>query len=142
MPYCTQADILESLSEAELIQLTDDAGAGTVDPDVVERAIADADATVDAHCQGRYSVPLASPVPGVIRRISVDITVYNLYSRRDDTMPETRKERMKSAERFLEKVARGEIRLGTAQPAPETTGGSVDIESQDRIFDRGKLRGF
>ena len=141
MPYCTQDDILQQLDEDTLVQLTDDVGIGSVDADVVTRAISDADATIDAYCQGRYSVPL-DPVPGMIRKISVDISIYNLYSRRVDEVPDSRLERYKNAIRFLEKVAAGQISLGAAAPAPETTGNSVDIDQADRIFTRDKMEGF
>ena len=141
MPYCTQDDILQQLDEDTLVQLTDDEGSGSVDTDVVTRAISDADATIDAYCQGRYSVPL-EPVPGMIRKISVDISIYNLYSRRADSVPENRLERYKNAVRFLEKVASGQISLGAATPAPETTSNSVDIDQNDRIFTRDKMSGF
>jgi len=141
MAYSTKDDVLDQLDEETLIQLTDDDNAGLVDNDKVTRAIADADATVDAYCQGRYTVPL-DPVPNKIRQVSVDIAIYNLYSRRDDTAPETRKDRHKEAIRFLEKVADGKIDLGTATPAPETTGNAADIDYNERIFSRDKLKGF
>jgi len=141
MSYSAKADILNQLDEPTLIELTDDAGAGEVDDDIVTRAIADADATIDAYCQGRYEVPLDA-TPDKIRQISVDIAIYNLYSRRDDTAPDTRKDRYKDAIRFLEKVAGGEIELGAATPAPSTTGNEADIAYNDRIFDRDKMEGW
>ena len=141
MAYSTQDDILEQMDAATLIGLTDDAGAGVVDATKVTRAIADADATIDSYCQGKYSVPL-SPVPDKIRQLSVDVAIYNLYSRRDDIAPEIRKDRHKEAIRFLEKVAAGAIALGAATPSPETTGTAVDISSNDRIFTRDKMSGF
>lgn len=141
MPYSDQNDILEQLDETVLIELTDDAGAGEVDGDKVTRAIADADATIDAYCQDRYTLPL-SPVPEKIRQISVDIAIYNLYSRRDDTTPETRKDRHKEAIRFLEKVAEGKIKLGSETPAQTNTGHSVELDSNDRIFTRDKMKGW
>ncbi|MBN2060705.1 MAG: DUF1320 domain-containing protein [Deltaproteobacteria bacterium] len=139
--YCTQSDILEQLDEVILIQLTDDEGAGEVDNDKVTRAIADADSTIDAYCQDRYTIPL-SPVPEKIRQVSVDIAIYNLYSRRDDTAPEARKDRNKEAIRFLEKVNEGKIKLGASTPAQTNTGNTVDIDYNDRIFTRDKMSGF
>lgn len=141
MAYCTQDDILQQLDEDTLVQLTDDEGTGSVDTDVVTRAISDADATIDAYCQGRYSVPL-EPVPAIIRKTGVDISIYNLYSRRADSVPENRLERYKNAVRFLEKVAAGQISLGASTPAPENTGNSVDIDQSERIFTRDTMSGF
>jgi phage gp36-like protein len=141
MSYCTQANILDRIDEATLISLTDEAGAGEVDDDKVAAAIADADATVDAYCQGRYTIPL-SPVPPKITQISVDIALYNLYSQSDLDMPEVRKDRHAEAIRFLEKVAAGTINLGAATPAQANTDNAASIESGDRIFTRDKMTGF
>ena len=140
MAYCTQDDILDQVDESVLIQLTDPDGAA-IDEDVVTRAIEDADATIDAYCQGRYTIPL-SPVPDKIRQIGVDIAIYNLFSRRGDTAPEIRKDRHKEAIRFLEAVRDGKIRLGAATPAPANTRDTVNVSSNTRIFDRDKMSGF
>jgi phage gp36-like protein len=133
MAYSTQVDILNQLEESILIQLTDDENTGVVNPTVMTRAIADADATIDSYCQGRYTIPL-SPVPDKIRQISVDIAIYNLYSRRGGA-PEIRSERNKEALRFLENVAGGKITLGIE---PEPPGGYQQIKAtctlDDRIF--------
>lgn len=142
MSYSGQTDILNQIDSTVLLQLTDDAGAGSIDADVVTRAIADADATIDSYCQDRYSIPL-SPVPPKIRQISVDIAIYNLYSRRADMgMPEIRTDRNKEAIRFLEKVAEGKISLGADTPSPANTGNTVSIAGNDRIFTRDKMSGF
>jgi len=141
MAYCIQDDILNQLEESALIELTDDENTGAVVDAVVARAIADADATIDAYCQGRYSVPL-SPVPEKIRQVSVDIAIYNLYSRRGDVVPEVRKDRYREAVRFLEKVADGKITLGTTTPSPTNTENTVNIDGSDRIFTRDKMAGF
>ena len=89
MAYCTQSDLLEQISEDDMIQLTDDADAGNVDDDVVTRAIADADAEIDSYCGTKYDVPF-STVPVMVRKLSVDMSIYNLYARRQGA-PEDRK---------------------------------------------------
>lgn len=142
MAYCTQEDILEQLPLADLLGLTDDTGIGVVDASVVARAIADADATIDAHCQGRYTVPL-SPVPAMLRRLSVDLALYNLYSRRAEfELPEVRRDRNQAAIRFLERVAAGQILLGVSTPAPTTSGNAVEVTANNRLFTRASLEGF
>jgi phage gp36-like protein len=141
MSYCTQANILDRIDEATLITLTDEDGDGDVHGDKVDVAIADADATIDAYCQGAYTIPL-SPVPVKITQVSVDIALYNLYSQSDLEMPEIRKERNKEAIRFLEMVSAGRINLGVATPAPVNTDNTADIDSNARIFTRGKMQGF
>ena len=140
MAYCTQADLQEQVSEAILIQLTDDANGGAVDSSVVARAIADADAEIDSYCAGRYSVPL-SPVPAIILKLAVDIAIYNLYARRKGAT-EDRQKRYDNAVRLLKDIARGLVALGATTPAPANTENTVSIAANGRIFTRAKLGGY
>ncbi len=137
--YCTQADIVEQITEDELIQLTDDAGAGSVDSDKVDRAIADADSEIDSYCGARYGVPFTT-VPTMIRKVSVDIAVYHLYTRRAALgLPEERKTRYEKAVQFLRDVARGLASLGSDEPAAAADGGpEATVSKTDRIFSIGR----
>jgi phage gp36-like protein len=141
MAYCAKADIVGEISEEILIQLTDDAGTGTVDDAVVTQKIADADSEIDSYCGGRYTVPM-SPVPARVHQLSVDIAVYNLYARRAGTLPDERKTRYQDAIRFLRDVSTGKASiLGVDAPA-ETSDSGPQVSSQERIFTRDKLSGF
>ncbi len=138
MAYSTQADIQEQLPEAILIDLTDDAGAGSVDEAVVTRAIADADAEIDGYCGTCNEVPF-SPVPDLIRSHSVTIAIYNLYARRDLGLSETRRKRYDDAVRFLRDVSNGVVTLGS--DAPDVSGDSgpeATTRVSDRVFSRGR----
>ena len=141
MAYSTQADILEQLDNTTLIQLTDDAGAGTVDADVVTRAIADADAEIDGYCGKRYDVPF-STVPAIIRKFSVAIAIKNLFARRRGA-PDARRQDYEDAIAFLRDVSNGKATLGEDDPAdtPQSSH-TPEIESADRIFSRDTLKGW
>lgn len=141
MVYSTQADCLDQISETELVQLTDDAGLGVIDAGVVTRAIADADEEIDGYLGSRMEVPL-SPVPGIIRKCSVDIAIYNLYARRQDTAPEIRKDRYKNAVGFLAKVAEGKISLGASDPAGIPSENAAAYTSVDAVMTADKLGRF
>lgn len=143
MGYCTQDDVLDQLSEAQLIQCTDDNDTGSVDAAKVAQAIADADGEIDGYVGARYAVPL-SPVPAIILKLAVDIAIYNLFSRRDE-VPENRAERYKNAIRFLEQVAKGGISLGADDPEgspPATEAPRMSSQNPARIFTRRKMSGF
>ncbi len=104
-----------------------------IDTSVTTRAIADADAEIDGYCKAVYDVPF-SPVPVMVRKISVDIAIYNLYARRKGA-PEDRRNRYKDAIKFLENVAKGIVDLGSDAPSVDDDAGaesSSDID--DRIF--------
>ena len=92
MAYCTQDDIEKLLPEDTVDQLTDDEGTGAQVAARVSEAIAQADAEIDAWCGSRYSIPFTT-VPDIIKKCSVDIAIYNLYSRTQEGIPETRSER-------------------------------------------------
>ena len=138
--YAAQADILEQLDEDILIQLTDDADKGTVDADMVTRAIADADAEIDGYCGKRYSVPF-STVPAIVRKFSVDIAIYNLYARRKGA-PDDRKDRYAAAVKFLLNVSKGLISLGENDPDSTPASNAPEIDNVDRIFTRTTMEDF
>lgn len=140
MAYCTQSDILALLPYDDLLGLTDDDGLGEIDSAVVDQAIAAAEATINAYCQGHYTVPFAS-VPANILGLCVDLAIYNLYSRRSIIdLPEIRKERKKDALNYLTRVADGKVLLDAAQPAQAPSGQAVSLSGGDRLFSRTSMR--
>ena len=144
MAYCTIEDVKKLLPEADLVQLTDDEGAGTINPQRLEEAVAQADADIDAYLSGKYTVPL-TPVPAVVKKLSADIAVYNLYSRRLEKIPETRSERYKNAVRMLEGIAKGTISVGAAtapEPAGDTGGPEATKAAGERTFTKTTMEGF
>ena len=137
MAYSIQSDILEQMEEDVLIQLTDDDDAGVVDDDKVTRAIADADAEIDSYCGTKYDIPF-STVPVMIRKISVDIAIYNLYARRRGA-PDDRKERYDDAISFMKDVSKGIASLGGDGPsADDDSGPEATVVKSDRVFSRGR----
>lgn len=144
MAYCTLEDIIAHIPEANLVQLTDDAGSGTVDNSKVLEAIAYADQLIDGYLRGRYTVPL-DPVPGLIRKISVDLAVFHLYSRRFELeMPEPMMARYKNAIKVLEQIQKGLIKLGIelAETAPGQGYYKSNKTPGDRIFKREVIEKF
>jgi len=144
MPYSTLTDIKKLIPEETVIQLTDDENTGAVVESRVTEAIAQADAEIDSYCGGRYTVPFAT-VPDIVKKISVDIAIYNLYSRKVEELPETRSDRYKNAIRQLEGISKGLISIGEADAPPASTsegGPETNKTEDDRIFTRDKLGGF
>lgn len=85
MAYCTIDDIKNRLQETDLAQLTDDTGAGTLSTTKVDAAIAAADARINGYLRFRYTLPLAA-VPEEIRDISIHLTIYELYNRKQSLL--------------------------------------------------------
>lgn len=139
MAYCVLADLEKVIPEDALIQLTDDENAGTVDATRISEAIAQADAEIDAYLGSRYDVPLAAPIPDIVKKISVDLAIYHLYSRRMEDMPKVRQERYNGGIRLLEGIAKGTVSIGEAtEPPGETDQIKVTRTVADKIFSRGK----
>lgn len=116
MAYCTIDDIRDRIDEDTLIQLTDDDDTGAVVDSIVDEAIADASAEIDASCSGRFGVPL-DPVPRVIVKWCKVMVVYALHQRRNGASEEIRKE-YEDALKFLALVREGKVDLGI-HPEPE-----------------------
>lgn len=144
MPYSTLNDIKKLIPEETLVQLTDDEGLGSINQSRIDEAVSQADAEIDSYSGGRYSVPF-SPVPDIIKKISVDISIYNLYSRRVEQIPETRAERYRNAIRQLEGISKGTISMGEAE-APQSSraegGVKTNKSDEDRTFKKDTLGGY
>ncbi len=141
MAYATLADLEPWIDADTLIRLTDDGGIGVVDTSVVDTVLEAASLEIDGYLGGRYTLPL-DPVPGIIGKLCVDITGYLLHVRREEAPGDYWENQYKNAIAFLDKVGRGQISLGAADPEGTGTGSEVRIASQDRVFDRTKLKGF
>ncbi len=143
MAYSTLDDIKKLLPEETIIQLTDDENLGVVNQGRVDEAIAQADAEINSYCASKYTVPFTT-VPAIAKKISVDLAIYNLYSRKVDIIPETRAERYKNAIRQLEGISKGTISLGV-DPAPAATtegGAETNTTTSDRTFTKDSMEGF
>lgn len=143
MAYCTVNDITGMLPRETLIQLSDDEALGAVDTTRVDEAIAQAGGEIDSYCGERYGVPV-TPTPAVLKKLSVDIAIYNLYSRRVTEMPPVRKERYQNSIRTLEAIAKGLVSLGV-EPEPQAAAdgrAETNLADGGNVFTRDKLKGF
>lgn len=141
--YTALEKITGQLSEATVIQLTDDEQLDVVNSDRVDEAISSADAIIDGYCSGRYVVPFV-PAPAIIAKCSLDMAIYNLYARRVETMPEVRDKNYNNAIKLLQSIAKGEVLLNgstTPPPAPDTARSGMTI-TQPRQFSRDTMRGL
>lgn len=136
MPYATVTDLQDRLGEARLVQLTDlaDPPLGLVDQAVAQKALDDAEAEIDGYLAGRYALPLAAPVPAVLRVHAVTIAHYRLLG---SAAGEVEREDYKTARQYLMAVAKGDVVLTAPDQAAAPAGaGPVLFSAGDKVMGR------
>jgi len=133
MAYCSLTDLKKVEPEAQLIQLTDDAGSGLIDETNLAGAISGADSLINTYLRGHAELPL-DPVPDIIVQISAELAICNLYKRRfGSSMPETMKDRQKWAEGKLLQIVNGQIKISEEQQAAASEAHAV-IRTPEKEF--------
>lgn len=141
--YAVQADLLQRLTAAELVQLTDDARSGAVNAAIVSGALVEATGQIDSYVRSRYQTPLQTS--STATRLCRDIAVYLLYQRRPQQMKETVRQAYEDAVSFLKDIATGKAQLDQPVGAPVAqtpTGAGVKPQNSHLKFDRRNLEGW
>jgi phage gp36-like protein len=137
MDYCSIADMIDAATEELLIQLTDEAGTGTYDVDVLTAAIAAGKEEIDPYCRPLYSDSMPfTTIPGILKSINIRISIHWLYERRPQAgIPEAITDAYKMAVKKLENIAKGLIDLSSDAVAVDDDGVTfTNKTSADRIF--------
>lgn len=116
-PYVSIADFVDRYTLDEVVKMTDGDGSGRIDRALLTRKLADAQAEVDAHLVGRYTLPLAV-VPPIVALIVSDLARAKLYPR---GAPEGIDTSVKAATGYLARIQSGAMPLavpGAGAPPP------------------------
>jgi phage gp36-like protein len=107
---------------------------------VVQRALQDADDTINSYLSSRYTLPLA-PVPAVLERTAAELARYYLF---DDQVTDLIKDRYTAAIKFLKDVALGTVALGASADtgAQPTSSASAELVSGGKVWGRATSQGF
>lgn len=159
--YCTRADIeAKRIAYPHLVELVDDEatgefydGAGAVPPTAntqplysnvaselnkrVNECIEDADNEINAYLNGVYPTPLADgSVPAIINTLSVNISTYYLYVRRNNPLPEPIKDLYAGSVQMLKQLAARKISLAIPKitDAEASNQASFAVRSTASIF--------
>lgn len=131
MAYIELSDLDGEIPEPFLIQALDDNNDGEIDAwTKVQEASCD---DVDALLEGRFPVPLASPIPRIVKRAAVAFACERCYRRRstpDDQNPW--KGRADAFRKLLAAITAGDLKL-QVQPVvqqPDPAGSIVTWESE------------
>lgn len=142
MSYTTLQNLTDRYGTEMLIGLTDraDVPTGMIDGDVVDRALANADALIDGHLAARIKLPMAE-TPALVRTLAEEIAIYKLHN---GGVPPMIEADYKTALKSLESIARGLIKLpGTEGVEPAGTGGTgARLTDRDRPMSQTDLKGY
>lgn len=150
MRYCALPDLQAAIPERTLIELTNDTttdyGAPsptTVDAEIIESAVRQAEEIVDAHLRGRYNLPL-SPVPTVIKDVAVNLARHWLYARRPEGsgLPEAVTRTFKASLHMLEQIRDNKLTIGDPSGAATPEPGEMKVRARRRVFDSDLLERF
>jgi phage gp36-like protein len=137
--YATLDALSDRLGADTLLQLADRSGAGVVDQGVVDRALADTDAVIDASLAVRYRLPLAA-VPAIVVDLALSIASYKLHRFAPD---EKIKDDYDQALRDLRDIADGRKRLDLDGREPVGSGGGgVVVTDRERPLSAKSMTGF
>jgi phage gp36-like protein len=141
LAYATQADLSpRRISNAELIQLTDDSNSGQVNAQLVSDILDEASAAIDSYAGQRYGVPLQSSLQ--VKGLTLTIAEYLLYLRRKRMKADVR-QAYEDAIAFLKDVSSGKARLDQpATAAAQTGAGDVLTTSKPEKFSDQNLSAF
>ncbi|MCY1280304.1 hypothetical protein D9M70_290880 [compost metagenome] len=112
------------------------AGAALAD---IERALRDADTTINSYLGSRYQLPVTQAAD-VLERIACQITRYFLY---DNAVTEQVENLYKDSLAFLRDVSSGKVQLGPSESgvaAPVSAG--AEMVSSGLVFSRDNSKGF
>ncbi len=107
---------------------------------VLQRALQDADDTINGYLSARYTMPL-SPVPAVLGRVACELARYYLY---DDQVTDPIKDRYAANIKWLGEVSRGTVSLGTdaASGAEPVSSAGAELVTSAPVWKRENSRGF
>lgn len=124
---------LDAFTEAEVLR-------ATVAKGLIERALQDADETINSYLSSRYVLPL-STVPAVLARVACEMARFYLY---DDQVTDLIKDRHASNIKWLGEVSKGTVSLGVESVSGQQPASSAAAElvSSDAVWKRGNSGGF
>ena len=136
--YAGVQDMVARFGDLEVLQLSDRQQQGVIDTAVVETALADATAEIDAYL-GRFKQPFTE-TPPILRRLACDIARYRLTATSGVLISDEIRNRYKiDVLELLKALSRGEVQLGLDSAGAQVAtsdNGVVFANNKNRIFAR------
>lgn len=148
--YCTIEDLTNRITEKALVNLTNDIlPATSVNKEIAEENISIADDLINSSLRNKYKLPL-KVVPNLVKQLSADITIYRLYCRRPQNVPENYKKNYEIALQILKDLQSGAKVLdlpsssfdGDTAQSVQSALYLTDKADEDRVFTDDFLKGM
>ena len=139
MSYVVQSDLEVACGgSARLVQLTDLDGAGALDADAMNAAIAAAEGWIDGYLRARFKTPIAAP-SATLKLAVADEAIYQLRRRRSMLTEQDVADKT-ARDSWARDVAAGKVRPD--EPAPATsTAVRASFRASTRDVSRKTLKG-
>lgn len=144
MAYITNEDIALRLGPVAYVQLTDDAGTGSANEEVVDAERAAAEGEVDSYLARRFRVPIDlsrhPELAGLLVAAALDLLEYRLHSRRPP-VPDDVRARQRATLGWLSQVASGAVVLPSvvAIAGNDATGVAGATRGDTAVMSRDEL---
>lgn len=142
MTYATKQDLISRFGETELIQRTDRTNMPptTIDDAVVANALGDASSAIDGYLAARYTLPLASVPPRLVK-VAADMARYFLHG---EAASDSVRAAYDDAIAWLRDVSKGVVQLGLTATGDAVTApsGGAQISTPGPIFGCDGMKGF
>ena len=147
MSIVTQTMLVNRIGEAVLIRLTDDEVTGSVDGDVMNRAIDEGEGELLNNVAQRYVIPLTlgnAHTASAVKAMMLDAVVYRLFMHRDHAVSEEHTGAYKHAVDWSIKIAEGKLGLTDETLLGESPGqkGKMIIDGSPRVISRESTKGL
>ncbi|KGT95304.1 hypothetical protein NG99_04605 [Erwinia typographi] len=129
--YATRDDMVKRFGEREVSEITNVSDIDIDDDGVLDFALQAASDEIDGYIAGRYTLPLKARPP-ILTGIACDIARYRLTGTERLCTDEIR-DRYRDGIRYLEKVAKGDVSLGSG----ESGGAALPSSSTGVMFTAG-----
>lgn len=137
--FADLAAMQERFEERDLVQLTDEAGVGTIDAARVDRALSSADALITGYVAARHRDTASLAGHPILTDVACDYAFSLLW--KSDT-PEWVLTRRKLAIATLEKISAGSVKLDQGEELAAPRPGQILTSGPERRFDRDSLDGY
>jgi phage gp36-like protein len=141
MAYALHSDLRDRLGPDWIAALADEDGDGAGDDSILDAAIGDASAEIDATLSGRYATPV-DPAPEILKRLCVDLAVQFLFLRRREATAPEYLQRAGEARAALRAWGEGEAELEGAEPLLKRMKCDSTTRDQEKHFGRDELDSF